>query len=696
MGIIRASKLPVFRRQQYKEGFLMKKFLFLLAAFASLSLPVIAADEKAPAVPSADIPAAAPAGKIADKPADKPAEPAASVTSDKPSDTSAAKATEKAPEKLTPKPVLPPSTGQITFLTGEVEVLAFGKQKWEPAAAFQKLNQGDSIRTKKGKAELTFEDKSRITLKEDTSIDLTKLKDTELKGDTIVKLWLGKIRTKFTVSKNLSTLQIQTKHVVAAVKGTDFITEANDIDSKVTVFEGIVSMADPLSGKELFIKAGDYATYMSSIMGQSSPIPSEQRTKDSEGWDNKPYGEEAPAPQQKAPEAPAPAPEQKTQAPAEGGLDATFGAVTVDGKTYYMMSFGRDLALGKFGLGIDLRLLWNDDGIKQDDWNNLGKSLENMFKYVRYGQKGEDVYIKLGILKDASLGHGFLIRRYSNVGIDVYTRKFGTQLDLNLGPLGIETLTNDIAFERLYAGRVYFNVIPRFLQVGVTGIYDANPAKDKVGAGNIPIASSDPLAAPLTVYGADAGISLINTDFFSVLVYGDWAKYKDHGEGMALPGVAGKLAMFDYRAEYRIMDADFIPNLFDQIYEDVRPVSFTNTITYGNGQKKKGAYGELTWNFGTVLALTGAYEKFDGLNPYVRAEAVYKGNFIPKVSLAAVGFEQNNAGIVSLKDPSAVAYAKVGVDFAPNVVMVFIIRQTYDPLADAFNRSTMMAVQLKL
>ncbi len=483
---------------------------------------------------------------------------------------------------------------------------------------------------------------------------------------------------------------------MAAVKGTDFITEANDIDSKVTVFEGIVSMADPLSGKELFIKAGDYATYMASIMGQSSPIPSDQRTKDAEGWDNKPFGEEAPAPQQKAPEAPAPSPEQKTQAPSEGGLDATFGAVSVDGKTYYMMSFGYDLALGKFGLGVDVRLLWNDDGIKQDDWNNLGKSLENMFKYVRYGKKGEDVYIKLGIMNDASIGHGFLVRRYSNVGIDVYTRRFGTEFDLDFGSFGLESITNDVAWERFGAGRVYMNLIPKFLQVGVTGVYDSNPAKDKLKAPGTPYNSADPQSAPLAVYGADAGIALINTDFLSVLVYGDWAKYKDHGEGMALPGVAGKLAMFDYRAEYRIMDADFLPNIFDQLYEDVRPVNFLNPVTYGNGQKKKGAYGELTCHFGTMLALTGAYEKFDAMNPYLRAEIVYKGNLIPKVSLAAVGFEQSNAGIVSLKDPSAVAYAKVGVDFAPGVVMVFIVKQTYDPMLDAFNRSTMMAMQLKL
>ncbi len=665
----------------------MKKFLFLLAVFAALSLPVVAADEKAQ-VPSAATPA--------NKSADKPAEPAANVTSDKPADTSAEKATENPAEKLPAKPVLPPSTGQITFMTGEVEVLAFGKQKWEASVMSQKLSQGDSIRTKKGKAEITFEDKSRITLKENTSIDLTKLKDTELKGDTIIKLWLGKLRTKFTVSKDLSTLQIQTKHVVAAVKGTDFITEANEIDSKVTVFEGIVSMADPLSGKELFIRAGDYATYMSSIMGQSSPITSDQRTKDSEGWDNKPYGEEAPAPQQKAPEAPATSPEQKTQAPSEGGLDATFGAVSVDGKTYYMMSFGYDLALGKFGLGVDVRLLWNDDGIKQDDWNNLSKSLENMFKYVRYGHKGEDIYMKVGIINEASLGHGFLVRRYSNVGIDVYTRRFGTEFDLNFGSFGLETITNDVAWERFGAGRVYMNLVPKFLQVGVTGVYDANPAKDKLKSPGIPYNSTDPQAAPLTVYGADAGISLINTDFFSVLVYGDWAKYKDHGEGMALPGVAGKLAVFDYRAEYRIMDADFLPNLFDQLYEDTRPAIFTNFSTYGNGQKKKGAYGELTCHFGTMLSLTGAYEKFDGLNPYVRAEVVYKGNLIPKVSLAAIGFEQSNAGIVTLKDPSAVAYAKVGVDFAPGVVMVFIVKQTYDPMLDAYNRSTMMAMQLKL
>ena len=101
----------------------MKKFLILLAALAALSLSAPAADDNIPAASPADKPAAAPANK----PADKPAEPAANVTSDKPADTSAVKATEKAAEKISPKPALPPSTGQITFLTGEVEVLAFAK-----------------------------------------------------------------------------------------------------------------------------------------------------------------------------------------------------------------------------------------------------------------------------------------------------------------------------------------------------------------------------------------------------------------------------------------------------------------------------------------------------------------------------------------------------------------------------------------
>ena len=189
-----------------------------------------------------------------------------------------------------------------------------------------------------------------------------------------------------------------------------------------------------------------------------------------------------------------------------------------------------------------------------------------MFKYVRYGIKGEPFYLKLGVLDNSTLGHGFMVSRYSNVGVDVYNRVFGAETDIRLGALGIEGFCNDIAWGRLYAGRIYYDIIPSFLQAGVTGIYDYNPAKDKYG-----LTGKLPDQTPLVAYGADLGISLIKTGLLSVLVYADYGIFRDGGEGFAAPGIMGKVAFFDYQLEYRSMQSNFVAGLFDYAYEDSRP-----------------------------------------------------------------------------------------------------------------------------
>lgn len=601
------------------------------------------------------------------------------------------------------------SFAKVTSLSGEVEVLVFDvkaiKQNWIPATLNIVLKQGDEVRTKNGKAELTFDDGSKVNMKENTAISLFKMKDSKLTGDTIIKQWIGKIKAKFKLSKDDSSFQVKTKNVIAAVKGTEFVVDADNNDTVVTVLEGIVSMSDPVSGKEILVKANEKASYASVFCGNPQQLAENEQKLASCEWEEKPVLplEQAVPPVEEPAKQPAPETvtppsktEEKKQAPKEEGLGenfgGAFGAVSVDGKTYYMMSVLFELTFAKFGVGFDVRLLWDDDGIKEDEWQNWQKSLQNMFKYVRYGLKGEEFYAKLGIIDSATLGHGFIMRRYSNVGIDLYNRKFGTEIDVNLGGFGLETVTNDIMWERLVGARAYIDIIPNLLKVGGSCVYDTNPAKDKVAVDSL--TGTKVSLAPqdgLVEYGVDVGVSILNTGLISVLVYGDWAKIKDKGEGFAAPGVMGKLFMFDYQLEYRSLQSDFIANLFDYLYEERRPISFHSS----DGGRLKGIFGEIGWNPVEWLRILGAVEKYEGTNPYVRAEASYKGNFIPKISEVAVGYEQKDVTQLELENPNTVVYGKVGLAVSPGVILAMTVKQTYDPVLGKFKRTTIMAVQMK-
>ncbi|OGF46289.1 MAG: hypothetical protein A2231_08585 [Candidatus Firestonebacteria bacterium RIFOXYA2_FULL_40_8] len=594
------------------------------------------------------------------------------------------------------------STAKVSAVTGVAEISKMDenkKQVWSPAKIDQVLNQSDEVRTRSGLLEITFEDGSKLNLKENTSLSLVKMQNKDQTGDTLVKLWIGKIRAKFSIQKDDSTFQVQTKNVIAAVKGTDFIMDADVNGGFLKVVEGIVALIDSLSKKELFVKAGEKASYAGAFQGKAEEMDKEEKEKLDEEWNGKkeekaeePKKEEKKAEEAKAPEAPVVVPEAKAPEAAGGGsgIGGSFGAVSIDGKTYYMMSLNYELVLGKIGLGFDVRLLWNDDGIKEDDWKDWQKSVQNMFKYIRYGVKGEPLYLKLGVLDDSTLGHGFLVRRYSNIGIDLYKRTFGLELDIKQGNIGFEGLTNDVMNRRLYAGRLYYDLIPNFLQAGASGVYDLNPAANKfVMVGTTQVAL--PEAGPFVEYGADLGISLIKTPLLSALVYADYGIIRDGGEGFAAPGVMGKIAIFDYQIEYRSLQSNFVAGLFDYIYEDRRPIA----LPAAGGPRLKGVFGQLGANPVPWLKFVAAYEQYEGSLPTVRAEACYKGNFIPKVSEVAVGYEQKDIEIVTLKSPNTVAYARVGMEVAPGVIFVFTSRQTYDPLTDLFKRSTMMAMQMK-
>ena len=70
---------------------------------------------------------------------------------------------------------------------------------------------------------------------------------------------------------------------------------------------------------------------------------------------------------------------------------------------YYLINLNPEIAFMNFGVGLDLNLYVSskDQSIR---WQELQRG--RFIRYIRYGTKGSETYVRLGILDYAKLGHG--------------------------------------------------------------------------------------------------------------------------------------------------------------------------------------------------------------------------------------------------------------------------------------------------
>jgi len=371
---------------------------------------------------------------------------------------------------------------------------------------------------------------------------------------------------------------------------------------------------------------------------------------------------------------------------AKVSVEGAVGAVSVGGKTYFMVAFRPDIAMDPWGIGLDLRILWNDDGVRREDYDEL-RDIANFFRYIRYGKKGDAFYARLGVLDDTTLGYGLTVRRYSNVVPTAFDKTFGAETKMDEGMFGVEGFTNDMALFRLFGGRAFIRPLHgsgaplNGLEIGVIGVHDRDP-----GAGQ----------AALTVVGADIGIPVVQSDAFSMTVFAEAAQIQNRGNGFTAPGLMGKAAMFHYKLEFRNYAADFVPNLFDWNYEEHRPIDWTLPQYASTNPRLSGWLGEIAWTWEGVLKIGGYFEQPTGQNATVHGEAVLLADFVPRVKSASLTYDQKNIKTLTLYDPNTLVTAKAGIEMTPGAILYFTVRQTYDPVNAKFVRTTTMETRIKL
>ena len=130
----------------------------------------------------------------------------------------------------------------------------------------------------------------------------------------------------------------------------------------------------------------------------------------------------------------------------DNAISSMFGYTMINDQPYVSFRLKPELSFGKLGLGLDMPLTYGlaDHSLRLDEYQD-GIGWLRMIRYVRWGHKKRDnVYFRIGELRDAQLGFGMLITNYNNT-ISYEKRTLGVEFDVVVKQkYGLEFLYSDI------------------------------------------------------------------------------------------------------------------------------------------------------------------------------------------------------------------------------------------------------------
>jgi len=289
------------------------------------------------------------------------------------------------------------------------------------------------------------------------------------------------------------------------------------------------------------------------------------------------------------------------------------------------MRLGRPLGL-ELALGLDISLEWDEQNkINDEDWNESSDAVDKIL-YVRWGSKRarDPFYVTLGGLRSVTIGHGLIMEGYSNMVFFPDVKYIGVSSGINTGYGGLEAVVDDIDRTGVAGGRVYITPfkgrlgpIGDRLSFGGTAIVD-----QRTGANELMVAQAQAVGLTLTtaqlladedvlVYGADEEFRIIDTSLIRVVQFTDFAKIDKFGKGIAT-GFLGKVAIIDYKLEYRIFDPNFYPSYFNGFYmAEGAGKRLALEFINPDGDQLKGYFGMLGASLFGIAEFRGTYEEYE-------------------------------------------------------------------------------------
>src|SRR5208337_4913147 len=142
---------------------------------------------------------------------------------------------------------------------------------------------------------------------------------------------------------------------------------------------------------------------------------------------------------------------------------------SVEPGTYASIGLAPDISYGKLGIGLELTVNYNTSNgslnVRRADWavDSFQDFLEvylPKIAYVRYGAKGDPLFVELGSFNDATLGDGFIMGSYNNTLFMPDERHLGMQTHLdgslfNAPFFGFESIVGNLAQLDVMGGRLY-------------------------------------------------------------------------------------------------------------------------------------------------------------------------------------------------------------------------------------------------
>jgi len=165
-------------------------------------------------------------------------------------------------------------------------------------------------------------------------------------------------------------------------------------------------------------------------------------------------------------------------APAKSGTTGSIGTVTLNGQIYNQLSIRPEIPIGKLGVGLDIYLYFNDEGMYWDSWNfssggSAYKTIIDKIYYLRWGQPGDNLYFMAGALPSVTLGQGILVNNYANIMEYPQVRQVGLNLQAKVAGFGIELIHSNFksATPGILGIRGSRSILPK-LNLGVSFVTD--------------------------------------------------------------------------------------------------------------------------------------------------------------------------------------------------------------------------------
>jgi len=398
---------------------------------------------------------------------------------------------------------------------------------------------------------------------------------------------------------------------------------------------------------------------------------------------------------------------QQNQAMLGGG----FGLTWIDGTPHYALRFFPEIQFSKIGVGLDLNFEFTPEGkLRSENFNEFSDYL-SIIRYIRYGYKHDPLYLRVGALDYATLGHGSIMYLYNN-SPTFDARKVGIELDIDFDNYGFESVYSNFGKGGVMGIRGYVRplqfteladipVIGKF-EIGssivtdtdeksgvVSGIYDSKQ--------NIYISTKD--EGSTTIIGIDFGLPIIRMGVIDFDVYFDHTKIINFGRGSALGVKAGfkglGFATLNTRFERRFNGEQYLPSYFNSLYEIERfrinkseETISTKVQQLITAQALNGYFGELSMNWIGLLDVIGSFQKIDKIpdSGILHLWTLFNQEGFPYMFRA--GYDKiniKNFGDLFKMDERSYLYAEFGYKLQEYLVLSMVYSWTYTPERDGTN-----------